>query len=210
MTGPGSLATRIVARIALITLLAIVAVLAWWAVWRPHVMMREVGLSGLLPESGRRCEDPPGTPWRHCYRLRPTTAYGMGVDEQVSLIRRTRRITLAMRAWQATDSVEWSQALDSITRRLDRAGGEPIKCPRASGLSDGGRRIAAWRFREQDVRVLADREHIAEARPPLWRIQVMGFPVGYSGCQSWVRGQRWLTPAEVAEQLQRWLVEHAE
>ena len=204
------MATRIVARIALVALLSTLAALAWWIVWRPHIMLRQVGLNGLLPESGRQCEDPSGTPWRHCYRLGPSTAHGAYVEEQVSLIRRTRRITLGMRAWQATDSVAWSQQLDSIRRGLDRAGGERIACAASSGVSEGAPRLAVWRFREQDVRVLADREPVAELQPPLWRIQVVGVPIGYSGCQSRAREQRWLTPAEVAEQLQRWLVGHVE
>ena len=204
------MATRNVVRMALVALLAITAALAWWAVWRPHIMLRQVGLSGLLPESGRRCEDPSGMPWRHCYRVEPPSGHSMGVEERVSLIRRTRRITLAERAWQATDSVAWAQQLDSIGRGLDRAGGEQITCAAASAAREGVPRLVAWRFPEQDVRVLADREAVAGARRPRWRIQVMGFPVGYSGCQSWVREQRWLTPAEVAEQVQRWLVAHAE
>jgi hypothetical protein len=171
--------------------------------------MRQVGLGGLLPESGRQCEDPPGTPLRHCSSFPPPTARGGGVEEQVSLIRRSRRITLAMRAWQAPDSVKWSRELDSITRGLERAGGEPIVCPASSVSRDGMRRLAAWHFREQDVRVLADREITVYDKQPRWHIQVMGFPVGYSGCQSWVREQRWLTPSEITEQMQRWLEEHA-
>ena len=194
------------ARTGILAALAIALVaLAWFMVWRPLVMMRQVGLAGLLPESGRQCDDPPGMPWRHCSRFPSQASQGDGVEERISLSRLTRRVVLVERAWQDRDSLTWSRQLDFIERALTHARGERIPCPFSSDSSNGLQYFAAWRFREQDVRVIGDRDRAAQDRPQRFRVQVMGFPVGYSGCQSGARGMHWLGAAELRERVERWL-----
>jgi hypothetical protein len=48
----------------------------------------------------------------------------------------------------------------------------------------------------------------SEHRQRKWLIQLSGFPIGYSGCQQWVRTRRLLTPTEMVAALHRWLAEH--
>jgi len=129
----------------------------------------------------------------------------MGVEEHISLNRFTRRVILVERAWRDGDSLTWSRQLDSIEHALDHAHGGRIPCPPSAASSDGLRYVAAWRFREQDVRILGDREGAAPGRPQGWRVQVMGFPIGYSGCQAGSRGMHWLGAAELKDLTQRWL-----
>ena len=198
------MATRHVAGTNLVVLLAATAV-AWVAIWRPMIVMRQVGIAGVLPESGRQCDDSPEFAVRHCHTFPSPSARRTGVEEQVSLMRRTRRITQAVRTWSGADSTEWARQRDSVWRGLARAGGHAITCPPSPGASDGVPSLAAWRFREQDVRVLAER--LTGAEPPRWYVQVMGYPVGYSGCQSWVVERRWITPAAAVAQLWRMLEE---
>jgi hypothetical protein len=202
------LARQIVARVACLGLLLLAAVLLWAGLWRPAIQIRRVGLTGLLPESGRRCEDAPATPWRHCSGAPRSTPHRSDASEQLVVHRRTRRITLIARAWSVPDSADWSRQLDSLTDALDEAGGTAMACPSPPASSVGIpsiERFAAWRFPEQDVRVLGMHDPGAQPGRPRWQIQVMGYPTGYSGCGAWVRDVRWLTPAEVVERVQTWI-----
>lgn len=199
-----------VARITLAAALTIALALAWSSVWRPVVMMRQVGLGGWSAESGRRCDDPPSMKWRHCYRPTALTADTSRIEERVSLDRRTRRITHLERLWRVTDSAGWSWQQDSIARDLVRRGGEQIQCPLPSDGTSGVRSISTWRFQEQDVRMIASRRIDTEHLRPEWLIQVTGVPVGHSGCQAWTRTRRLLTPMEMVAELHHWLAERSE
>ena len=203
---------RIVVRVALALVLPTVMAVGWWTVWRPRVMMRRVGLAGWTPESGRLCEDPEGMPWRHCYKV---TARGR-FEERVSLDRRTRGITLLDHFWEARDSTDWSQQLDSVRTALARQGGKPIPCDRPS-ISSEVKRIEAWRFREQEVRMMAYEMRGPRGATnaffvwkPAWLIQVTSFRAGESGCEPVVIRRRLLTPAEMAERLYRWILDRDE
>ena len=58
--------------------------------------------------------------------------------------------------------------------------------------------------------MLRSRWRSSDAQQPTWMIQVSGFPVGYSGCQAWVRTRRLLTPMELLAGLYQWLVERTD
>ena len=201
--------SQLLLRVTLSAALAAALVLAGWSVRRPLVMMRQVGLHGWRPESGRRCQDPAGMPWRHCYG---TTALSGGsrADDRVSLDRRTGRITELERVWRVSDSSEAIRQADSVARALAGHGGAPIACPPLSRTDSGVERIAAWRFPEQDVRMMRSRGIDPQTQGPAWVIQLWGVPVGYSGCQGPVRTRRLLTPTEMLDAVQRWLVEQAD
>jgi len=202
--------TRIVARITLGTAFVLVFAIAWLAIWRPVEMMRQVGLQGWRAESGRRCEDPPGMPWRHCYRVVSRTGRILQAEERVSFDRRSGRITELERTWQVADSAEWQGQQDSIALVLVRRGGEPIKCSSPTAGEDGVSRTLAWRFPEQDVRMIATNSTDPKHHQHRWLIQLSGFPIGYSGCQQWVRTRRLLTPTEMVTALHRWLAERVQ
>jgi hypothetical protein len=196
-------------RAALAGALGIALALAAWSVRRPYVMMQQVGLPGWRPESGRRCEDPVSTPWRHCYRSAKSGA-ASAAEERVSFDRRTGHIAELERMWYVRDSAAMLQQEDSVVRALARWGGTPIDCPSPASPDGGAQRIAAWRFRDQDVRMIRSRWGDRERGHPTWMIQISGFPIGYSGCQSVVPMRRLLTPAEMLEAVQRWLVEQTD
>ena len=197
--------TRTVVRIALAAALTIVLALAWVVVWRPLIIMRQVGLHGWRAESGRRCEDAPGMPWRHCYRLSARSASQARIEEWISLDRRTRQIIGLGRVWQVNDSADGSRQQDSIAQTLVRRGGERITCEPPSDTQNVVRSISAWRFQEQEVRMITSRQIQGVDQQADWVIQIDGFPVGYSGCQSWVRSRRLLTPMEMLTALQHWM-----
>jgi len=192
-------------RLAIAVALVVALALAVWWVRRPLVMMRQVGLRGWLPETGRRCEAPAGTPWRHCYGTTEAPG-GAREEDRVSLDRRTGRITELERMWQVSDSVEVMREEDSIAAAMRRHGGRAIECPTPTSTGSA-QRIAAWRFPEQDVRVIRSRWTGPKLERPAWMLQVSGFPVGDSGCQPASRAQRLLTPREMLEGIQRWLFE---
>jgi hypothetical protein len=135
---------------------------------------------------------------------------GMHMEERVSLDRRSRRITVLERSWRVADSVDLLRQEDSIARALVRRGGERIQCPLPFSTQVGTRSVSAWRFQDQDVRVITSRWGDAKQPQPEWLLQVSGFPVGYSGCQEWVRTRRLLSPTEMLTALHHWLVEESE
>ena len=196
-------------RITLSAALAAALALAAWSVRRPLVMMRQVGLSGWRPESGRRCEDSAGMLWRNCYGTTEVSG-GARADEQVLLNRRTGRITELERHWRVSESSDAIRQEDSVARALEGHGGVPIPCPRPSLTDDSVESIAAWRFPEQDVRLMRTRSRDPHTQRPASIIQLLGVPVGYSGCQAPVRTRRLLTPIEMLEAVQRWLVEQTD
>ena len=200
---------RLAVRIALAAALAVALALAGSSMWRRLVMMRQVGLPGWSPESGRRCDDPAGTPWRHCYGL-AAAAGGVHAEDRVSFNRRTGRITQIARSWRVSDSAEMRRQEDSVVHALDGHEGARIDCALPTSTESGLQRVAAWRFQEQDVRMLRSRWRSSDAQQPTWMIQVSGFPVGYSGCQAWVRTRRLLTPMELLAGLYQWLVERTD
>ena len=172
---------------------------------RRRTMLQQVGLPGWQAESGRRCEDPRGTPWRHCYGEHPRAPGAVHSIEHISLDRRTGRLTLVQRVWQLPDSLTWRRAQDSVVQALRARGGEPIGCPIPADSAGELRAVSAWRFREQDVRVLASRLAAPGAESPWWTVQVDGSPVGFSGCDPWVHRSQWLTVDEVVARVTRWL-----
>ena len=147
--------------------------------------------------------------WRHCYGTGESPGSARE-EERVSFDRRTGRITELERVWHVSDSADLIRQEDSVARDLSGHGGARIDCPPPWSTDGGAQRIAAWRFQEQDVRMIRSRWRGAEAGRPGWVVQISGIPVGYSGCQGAVRTRRLLTPMEMLGALQRWLVEHME
>lgn len=200
---------RSLLRIALAAALAVALALAGWSVQRPLAMMRQVGIPGWRLESGRRCEDAMGMRWRHCYGTGESSGSARE-EERISFDRRTGRITELERVWQVSDSADLIRQEDSVARALSGHGGAGLECPLRWSTDGGAQRIAAWRFQEQDVRMIRSRRRGAEARSPRWVVQISGVPVGYSGCQGAVQTRRLLTPMEMLGALQRWLVGHTD
>jgi hypothetical protein len=190
--------------------LATVAVLAWALVWRPMTVMRRVGLAGVLPEEGRQCSLAPQANVRTCQVNRPSMTPRTGEREAVWITRSTRQIPEAMREWQTEDSATWSHLRDSIALALDDWGGKRIPCPSPDPSHGTVHTLAAWRFDEQDVRLLTQRLHGADGRTPIWIAQVFRFPVGLSGCEPRIPVRRLLTTGELGEHLWRWLTESSD
>ena len=174
------------ARAGLLAITMVFAASLWISVWRPAMRLRQVGVSGILPENGRLCETAKGGRWRHCYGGGPNTAHRVDLRESVSLDRYTRRVSQVERAWTILDSSDAARQFDSVALALQRAGGERIGCVALVASNVGQTRIAAWRFRDQDVRVLSTRLAARDGQPR-WQLQVYGAPVGYSGCQTWAK-----------------------
>ena len=200
---------RTLMRVALAGACAIALALAGWSVSRPRVMLRQVGLSGWRGESGRRCDNPVGTRWRHCYGA-ARAGDPAREETRVTLDRRTGRFVDLERVWYVRDSAGMLQQEDSVARAVARLGGVAIECPAPAAPEGGAQRIAAWRFHEQDVRMIRSRWRVPRSPRPMWMFQVSGFPIGYSGCGGAVRRRRLLTPAEWFAAMQRWLVEHTD
>lgn len=173
---------------------AITAAGAWtWTVNRQrHRMLRQVGLDATQHRT-RTCRNVPDTAWRHCYTPSP---YPEDLPiAQLTVDRVSGRVSQLSHMWRVSDSAAAFAAADSIARALSRMGGKPIACPdiRAARRSFGY--LAAWRFEEQDVRV-ALTPPFPSVSASAWRVQVVGSPIGYSGCQPWVYRRRLLTPRE--------------
>jgi hypothetical protein len=203
---PRRVTTRTLVRIAVVAMLCAIVGALWRAVWRPAVQLHEVGLGGLLAESGRQCGDAPNGRWRTCYREVPGTQGRMDIPEQVTLDRRTRAISLIERHWDVSGAADVSRQFDSVARALERKGGQRIECPRPTDSGGRGDRLGAWRFRDQDVRVASSHLQPANGRS-WWVLQIYAAPVGYSGCQQWIVARRWLTPAEIVARAWRSIVQ---
>jgi hypothetical protein len=178
----------------------------WRTVWRPAVQLHEVGLGGLLAESGRQCRDAPDGRRRGCYREVPGTQGRMDIREQVILDRRTREISLIERHWDVRDAADASRQFDSAALALERKGGQRIECPRPTESRGQGERIGAWRFRDQDVRLMSD-NLVTRGGQSSRGLRIYAAPIGYSGCQQWTVTKRWLTPAEIVARGWRAIVE---
>jgi hypothetical protein len=85
-------------------------------------------------------------------------------------------------------------------------GGERIECPRPVDSRGRAERIGAWRFRDQDVRLMSYDLFTPDSQSS-WGLQIFATPVGYSGCQQWIVTRRWLTPAEIVARGWRAIVE---
>ena len=205
----GASVRRLAVNIGLAGAFAVALALVGSAVRRPLVMMRQVGLAGWRPESGRRCENLVGSSLRHCYG--PVAVAGdVHAEEHVTIDRRSGQVTDLERVWRVSDSTEMRRQEDSVARALVGHGGAPISCPQPRSTEGGAQRIAAWRFQQQDVRMLGSRWRGPTAKAPTWVIQISGLPVGYSGCQAWIHTRRLLTPMELLGGLTQWFVDRVE
>ena len=207
---PGARRRRVIVRAMGVLALPVMALLAWIFIWRPMTMMHRVGLAGFFPEEHRRCVVSPRMGRRTCYVRRPSTTQSAGEEEQVSITSATRQVTLATRTWETLDSATWSHLRDSIALALDGWGGERIPCPSPDTSHSTVHTLAAWRFDEQDVRLLTQRLHGADGRTPIWITQVYSFPVGFSGCEPRIHVRRLLTAGEMSEHFWRWIVESSD
>jgi hypothetical protein len=200
---------RVIARMLGVLMLTTVAILVWAFIWRPMIMMRRVGLGGAFPESGRQCTLAPLVNRRGCYVRRPSATRSASEEESIKMTR-TRQVTEASRTWTTPDSETWSHLRDSIAVALDGWGGERIPCPSPDTSHSAVHTLAAWRFDEQDVRLLTQRLHGADGRTPIWIAQVYSFPVGLSGCEPRIHARRLLTAGEMSEHFWRWIAESSD
>jgi len=197
---------RTLVGIGLVAMLCAVVGVLWHTVWRPAVQMHEVGLGGVLAESGPQCSDPPDGRRRGCYREAPGMQGRMDTREQVLLDRRTREISLIERSLEVSDAADASRQFDSAALALERMGGQRIECPRPTDSRGRGERTGAWRFRDQDVRLMSY-DLVSPDSQSSWGLQIVATPVGSSGCQQWIVARRWLTPPEIVARAWRSIVE---
>ena len=189
------------ARVSLWTGFGMVMLVAGYCgVWRPATMMHQVGIDGLLPEAGRRCERAKRFVVI-CSSVRPPGVRQWEVPAERIVLNSVTRANLgAIRTWDEPDSVAWERARDSIRKAMQARSAVSLDCgyPRRAGHGA----VEDWKLPQQDIRVMAFRSGGRGLFAPAWAIQVAGRS-GRPHCFDGTITVRLLTPREILALIQK-------
>ena len=165
--------------------IAVAAVVGWWCVVRPWRQLAEAGISVGAVGRSWRCTTANGS--FECLRQ---SSNGIVPFEMFAGSLRTMSLQQIQHEWQVADSLEWSQARDSIARALLARGGAPHTCATMDSLLStppdtavirlrGAVPPQTWRLADQDEMVGAQHGPGSDD----WTIDIIAFPDRMPPCR---------------------------